>query len=294
MELRLLRAFMATADTLHFGRAAENLRVAQPALSQQIQRLEADVGLRLFDRDKHSVALTAAGQVLLREARSILAQVQHAEQQLEQFRIGGAGTLRLGYVPGPTRELLPRSVQRMRRESPGVKIELQEAAHPHSALELVRKGMLDLALTPELSPPFPRGLVHLEVDTQTVMVAMRADHPLARKRVVPLKQLAAESWIIYDEKHTPSYRRWLVDVCSEGGFVPKVGQRVTSSNDLQLAIEAGSGVALLMSAYQKLFSNTVVFLPLHPEPERLAVWAWHRRGKPTQLVNTFLKVLVAG
>jgi DNA-binding transcriptional LysR family regulator len=290
MELRYLRSFVAVAERLHFGRAGEALRLAQPAVSQHVRKLEADVGAELFTRDRHGVALTAAGRVLLKEAKTILAQVLHARDEVARAKAGGAGGVRIGYLPGPGRDLLVRALRRLRADHPDVRVESRELPMPR-VLSTLRAGELDMALLPETAPPHPRGLERIEVARQRLVVAMGETHVLARRRVVPLKALRAEEWVIYSEKTSPGYRSWVAEVCAVAGFSPRIGERVTSASDLMVAVTAGTGVALVSEGYESLFSREVVCRRLSPEPEPMALWLWWRRGERSPVVSACVEAV---
>lgn len=281
-----MRSFVTVAETLHFGRAAERLKLAQPALSQHIQKLETALDARLLDRNRHGVALTAVGQVFLREARTILVQVEHARNEVERVKAGGQGTLRLAYVPGPARGALTCGLAVLRRRSPAVRVELHEA-QTGGLLRALLDGAYDALLGPEFDPPFPRGLEHVEVARQRVMVAMGDRHPAAARKTVPLAELRAADWVVYAESLAPGYRRWINAICAEAGFRPRVAQRVTSSSDLQVALAMLPGVAIVPEGYAALFTNAVVLRRLTPEPDPMGLWLWWRKGGDTAAVAAF-------
>jgi DNA-binding transcriptional LysR family regulator len=290
MELRYLRSFVAVADTLHFGRAGEALRLAQPAVSQHVRKLETDVGAELFTRDRHGVALTAAGRVLFKEAKTILAQVSHARDEVERAKAGGAGGVRLGYLPGPGRDLLVRALRNLRALHPEIRVESRELPSPR-VLSTLRAGELDVALLPETAPPHPRGLERAEVGRQRLVIAMGEAHAHARKRVVSLAALSQEKWVIYSEKTSPGYRNWVVEVCAAAGFSPRIGERVTTSSDMMVALTSGAGVALVTEGYRNLFGRAVVCRRLSPEPEPMALWVWWRRGERSPAVAACLEAV---
>ncbi|MCF3652425.1 LysR family transcriptional regulator [Synoicihabitans lomoniglobus] len=290
MELRYLRSFVTVAETLHFGQAAERLKIAQPALSQHIQKLETSLEARLLDRNRHGVALTAVGQVFLREARSILAQVQHARNEVERVKAGGEGTLRLGYVPGPARGALTCALHVMRQKSPAVRVELHEAQTTH-ILRALLAGEYDAVLAPEFDPPFPRGLDHAEVASQRVLLVMGARHPMAAHDTVPLAELKTADWVSYADTIAPGYRRWINEVCRSAGFRPRIAQQVTASNDLQVAVATLPGVAIVPEGYRELFTDGVVFRPLEPEPDRMGLWLWCRKGDEGSALTAFRAAL---
>src|SRR4029450_10975886 len=126
MELRHLRACVAVAEELHFGRAAARVHIVQPALSRQIRALEDEMGVRLFERDRRSVALTPAGVVFLEEVRSVIEHVARAVEAAQRADRGELGSLRIGYVPAMVSTGLPEIVRRFRQRFPGVEVRLQE------------------------------------------------------------------------------------------------------------------------------------------------------------------------
>lgn len=291
MELRYLRSFVAVADSLHFGRAAEQLRVAQPAVSQHVQKLETAIDARLFDRSRHGVALTAVGQVFLREARTILAQVQHAQEQVDRVKAGGQGTLRLAYVPGPARGALTCALHTMRQSSPAVRTELHEINHPDLLRDLLA-GTYDAVMAPEFDPPFPRGLEHVEVAKQPVVLALGANHPAVRgSKVVELRSLKSADWVFYDDSVSRGYGRWVNEVCRAAGFRPRIAQRVVTGNDLQVALATLPGVAILPEGYRELFTDGVVFRSFEPATEPMGLWFWWRKGDDNSAVAAFRAAL---
>lgn len=273
-----LQAFVAVADTLHFGRAAGLLRIAQPAVSQRVRRLETDLEARLFTRDRHGVALTAVGAVLLREARHILAQLEHAREEVERIKAGGAGAARLGYLAGATRGFVTPALRALRGSRPELRVELRELAGPR-VLDTIRAGEIDVAVLPETSPPHPAGLERAPVGEQPLRLALASDDPLARRRAVPLAALRHARWVVYSERISPGHRRWLGQLCSEAGFVPTIGDRVSSPGALLVAVAAGRNVALVAEGYRALLPQGVVLRSITPNPAPMAIWVWWRRGE---------------
>lgn len=290
MELRYLRSFVTVAETLHFGQAAERLKIAQPALSQHIQKLETSLDARLLDRNRHGVALTAVGQVFLREARTILAQVEYAVSEVERVKAGGQGTLRLAYVPGPARGTLTCGLAELRRRSPAVQVELHEK-NTSNLLRSLLDGDFDAVMSPELDPPHPRGLEYWEITQQRVLLAMGERHPLAKRKTIALAELREADWVAYAESLSPGYRRWINEVCREAGFRPRIAQRVTSSNDMQVGLSMLPGVAIVPEGYRDLFTQEVVFRPVTPEPEPMGLWLWWRKGDRNAAVTAFQAAL---
>ena len=184
MDLHHLRHFAAVAEALHFGRAAARLDMAQPALSQSIQRLEATLGTSLFIRSRHGVALTPAGNALLPHARETLLQAELAERAVQRAARGEFALLRVGFVPWSLTTALPRALCRFRRCWPGVQVRLYERVSRQQVSSL-RKGELDLALI-SLRMTDTAGLETRIVERSRLVVAVPAGWPLAARSALRL------------------------------------------------------------------------------------------------------------
>jgi len=190
VDIRQLRYFLVLAEELHFGRAAEKLHIAQPALSQQIKSLEADLGLRLLERTSRGVVLTDAGSRLLAEASGVVARFDEALETMRRIKEGSVGALRVGVFPGPLRAILPPALLELRRQQPDVDVETR-FIRTDDQLRALLEARLDLALLPSLgrldvSPP----LVARVVGREALGIAVPASHPAARKRELAAEDLA--------------------------------------------------------------------------------------------------------
>src|SRR6202011_1357054 len=185
MELRHLRYFVAVGEDQHYGRAAERLGIAQPALSRQIQDLEKELGFALFDRLPRGVKLSAAGKLFLSDARRILQEVEGAKRRAERVAIGKAGTLRVGFVEALSwHGVVPNSFRRFRRRQPDAELEL----HPmlsNQQMEAVRSGKLDAGFIFSLEVP-DGDVAHLEVARCKLMLAVPQGHAVTRRKQVRL------------------------------------------------------------------------------------------------------------
>ncbi|MDN6123743.1 MAG: LysR family transcriptional regulator, partial [Brevibacterium sp.] len=169
MELRQLSAFIAVAEELHFGRAAENLHIAQPALSQLIRALEKELGVRLFERTTRRVRMTSSGEALLEPARSIENQVAGAKRLAQAAQEGTVGRVRVGFGGTSGYSILSLLAHEVAEKHPGISLELHPQTYSGEAALAVRDGEMDLAV---ISPPSPAGVdVHV-IRQETVMVAV--------------------------------------------------------------------------------------------------------------------------
>ena len=214
---RLLRPFVALADELHFGRAAERLHVTQPALSQQIARLERQLGVRLFDRTRTRVELTEAGAEVLEPARAAVAAAEAAVEVARAHAAGEAGELRLGLSPGAHYVAQPLLAEFARRR-PQVRVRARQD-NSGALAEQVAAGRLELALGFCTEPR--DGVVCEWLRDEPVVVAAAADHPLAARDRVALAELADETIALVDSRDGAGYNRAVVALCRAAGFEPR-------------------------------------------------------------------------
>ena len=244
IELRLLRYFIAVAETEHVGRAAKLLHVSQSPLSRQIRQLEEAISLTLFEREKQRLRLTLDGQWLLARARQVLAGVQALEQDAARRARGEVGALRLGFVKTAMwSAVLPRALQRFRAKHPDVAIELKNR---RSAVQIgaIRRGDLDLGFVHD--DPSEAGLRCHPLREEPLCLAISADRPLAaRKRITP-RDLDGADWIAVRagkrERH-PNER--LLAACAQRGFSPNVRFTVSDRETIVGLVAAGMGLAFL-------------------------------------------------
>src|SRR5688572_31060892 len=175
IELRLLRYFAVVAEELHVGNAAARLFISQPALSQQIRALEDQVGLPLFVRHPRGMELTAAGEGLLEEARSLLGSSDRFEATVEELRRGSSSSLRIGLPPGLPQSLLPDVLAALRQREPDARIEVRELTTPEQ-LAALHEGSLDLGLVRE--PVGDSRLARRTLLVEPLGVSLPADHSL--------------------------------------------------------------------------------------------------------------------
>ena len=240
MELRQLAYFVAVAQKLNFSRAAEELPVSQPGLSQQIRVLEGELGVQLFDRVGKRVALTRAGEVLLPHAYHILAAVETARNEVRELSQLTRGTASLGAPPTVSTHLLPGRLTRFRRRYPGLEVTLREAG-TDSLLRLLEEGQLDLAIV--VSDDLPLVVESAPLLEESYVLAVGLLHPLRNQGSVSLADLSGEAFILFPEGY--KLREVTLSACKRAGFEPKVA---LDGGAMQSALEfvaAGLGVALV-------------------------------------------------
>jgi DNA-binding transcriptional LysR family regulator len=258
MELRHLRYFVAVAEELHFRRAAERLHVAQPAVSEQIRKLEAELGVLLLNRTQRSVSLTEAGAVFLVDARNVLRQAEVAERGARRARDGVLARLRVGYVPDALPAVVPEALQRFRAATPAVDVEL-ESRGARALLADVRSGSLDAAIV--CLPAPVAGLRVAEIGYEDAVVAMTAGRRRPGGPPPTLAELADERLLVMARDLNPAFYDSIVSEFRTQQATPTL---IESSSDVLehavLEVAAGGMVGLLpASAAERVTTAGVEF-----------------------------------
>ena len=289
MELRHLRYFVAVAEERHFGRAAEHLHMAQPPLSQQIRRLEAELSVTLLHRTTRSVELAPAGEVLLVRAREILAAVDDASEDTRRAARGEFGRLAVGFTGSATYELLPKLAAALRTALPGVVLDLRGELLTPAQVAGLLDGTLDLGL---LRPPVRERELAVEVVRREPLVAVLPQaHPLAAADAVPLEELASEPFVVY-----PSHFRSIVhdaveEVCAAHGFLPRVALEVSETATLVSFVAAGLGVSLVPESVRHMTVRGAVYRPLAGDGAAVELAVAWRRDEVTAVLERALEVV---
>jgi len=241
MELRQLGYFRTVARELHFRRAAEQLCIVQPALTRQIQQLEAELGVVLLTRTKRSVQLTEAGKYLQREVEALFERLEGIKRNLTSMTQGQQGTLRISYVGSAMVELLPAILVRLREQLPLVQTNLREMTATEQ-LAAIRAGEADVGFV--RNPP-PDGRLHQRVvQRETFSVVLPQQHPLAAG-FKDLHQLADEPFILPPPGAGMLYNQVLMQLCGQSGFTPTVVHETVFGDTVMRLVAQGLGVALV-------------------------------------------------
>jgi DNA-binding transcriptional LysR family regulator len=287
MELRHLRYFVAVAEAENVTRAATRLRVAQPAVSRQIQDLEDELGVPLLERRANSIHLTDPGRLFLAEARAVLHRADEAVAAVQAAAGGTRGELRVGYAPSLTVEILPRALRRFQAELPGVRVVL----HDLSTEEMfagVNDGSLDVALRVEPQGDKLRGLQFHELARFPICVAVAPQHAFASRRLVTLAKAADEPLIAYSRADYPEYHASLAATFASIGRAPRIVEEHDSVTSLIAAVESGCGIALVPSCMTCLAGPRLKILALTPAQAPVVVGAVYREGKVSLALQKFI------
>lgn len=297
MELRHLRYFVAVAEELSFSRAAERLYLSQPALSQQIHKLEVELGVELFYRTGRRVELTEAGQALLEGARGTLVQIEQIVRTVREAGGAESSRLRVSFPEYANHTLAADILETFRKRYPDVELEehemflLQQTPRQINGL---RNGTLDVGFL--LLPDDDDALALERVLGIELVAALPEDHPLAAEEVVPMRELAGERLILFSREFHPNSYDYIVDCCREAGFKPNVLQRnepqLYSGATTYRMVASGAGIGVVARPMVSTFRpGGVAFRPLRePTPVLDLAAAW-RRDNPSPNLRAFVEVV---
>ncbi|QIZ37617.1 LysR family transcriptional regulator [Saccharopolyspora sp. ASAGF58] len=268
-----LESFVAVAETLHFGRAAERLSMTQPPLTRRIQLLERELGVELFDRAGRTVRLTAAGRAFLADARRILGLSTQAALAVRRVPTGEVGTVALGFTASAAHSVLDAVVEAIHSHLPGVDLVLRERVSS-TQLEELRSGELNLAL---VRPPVPVGLSGHLLHREALLAAVPAGHQLADPaRALHLHDLDGQPFVMYSPTEARYFHEVLVGVFRGAGIAPRYVHHLSQVHTILALVRAGLGLALVPQAATALGLDGVVLRPVEGiagEPvELVAVW----------------------
>ncbi|MER5756148.1 LysR substrate-binding domain-containing protein [Streptomyces sp. NPDC002088] len=288
MELRHLRYFMAVAETRHFGRAAEQLRIAQPPLSQAIRRLEAELGVELFARTTRQVALTGAGEVFRRDVERILKAVDESVARVARFASGVEGVLRIGLTGSASYRQLPALARLVKREMPQVMLEVHtEMLTPAQEAGLIERR-LDVGV---LRPPVRQeGVIHRPIADEPLVVAMPEQHRLARTDSVRAEDLRHEDFIMYGATLGSVLNDAVVRTCLGAGYYPHCAYEITETSAALALVAAGLGIAVLPESIRSAPREGVVCKNLVDAQSVRLDLAW-RENDDSPLLRSLLQVL---
>ncbi len=262
MELRHLRYFVAVGEEQHYHRAAERLRVAQPALSRQIQDLEEEIGFKLFDRLPRGVKISAAGKSFLVDARRILHEVNDATARAKRVASGQSGTLRVGFVESISwHGVVPDSFRQFRERQPHVELQLKPLSSAEQ-IEAVRTGQLDAGFLFTIAN-LGRELAQLPVASLDLMLAASKEHPLTKLKKLRLGDLSDAAFIWFPRRESPAYYDRLMHECFRGGLKsPHIVQEAVNEATILSLVSCRMGVAFVSGATRWRCPESVTLLPV--------------------------------
>lgn len=284
MELRQLRYLVAVADERHFTRAAARELVAQPALSQQIRRLEREVGLRLVERSTRRVALTDAGERLVERARRALAEIDAGQAELQELVGVRTGRVKIGAMQALGPLDLPRLLAAYHDRHPGIELQVRE--EPSETLAgMVAEGSLDLAFLSPSERTNDQLALH-RLTTEDLVVVVSSRHRFARRRRLHLRELGGDPFIGYREG--AAIRTLLVGAATAAGFEPRFAFESNEISRIKALVARGLGVAVLPRSETDPEEDMVTVVELRPALSRDVSVAWHATRSHAPAAASFL------
>lgn len=282
MDLRQLRCFIAVAEELHFGRAAERLGLAPPALSRQISALEDELGVSLLTRTTRQVALTRAGLIMLEEAKAILVRMERASRAVREASLASSKVLRVGAIDAASSSFVPEALVTFRSRHPGIEIKFVEAMTA-PLVQMLEAGKLDLAL---LRPPRkPTDCAFEILRVERPIVVLSENHPLAAREYLTMQDLVGEPFVVPSKRIRPFAYDLVMAYFESVGAVPNVTIEATEKPAMMSAVAAGLGMALAPDWVSRLSFPGVTMRRLRgalldpPPPGALVGVAWRPHQK---------------
>ena len=264
IDLRQLRHFVMVCEELHFRRAAERLGMTQPPLTQSIQTMERELGVALFKRSRRNVALTKAGELLLPEARGVLAQSDRLLLVARRSARGEVGTLRVGFtISASFAHPFTKAVHAFQRNHPEVALELHRTGGT-KWIGLLERGEVDLCVTRPLHPiNLPCGFDHVVVQRDELMLLLHAGHRLARRRTLALPSVVDEPFIAHPWQHGTAVYTQVMGLWASCGLVPRMGQELGDATTIMGLVAAGVGISILPSSLRVVRLEDIAWRPIN-------------------------------
>lgn len=293
IDLKQLKYFLAVAEEKSFSRAAERLHISQPPLSQQIMKLESELGVRLFTRTTRSFELTVAGKALMSEAAELLGKMRMTIDTIRQIDRGEVGRLRVGIVGSAMWGPIPGLLEQFQSQFPRVTWTIHELG-PNDQYDALRAKQIDVGFWRE--PKLDEGDLrnaNLRQELcfrEDVCVAVNANHPLARQAQVELADIANEPMLTLhlDKSAEP---RYLIQCCVDAGFQPTIFQEASEPQTLLAMVGAGLGVALMPQTTSRIGWPGVAFVPIKTNPPSANLYITYMTQDDAPVVRAFLKIL---
>ncbi|MDA5498337.1 LysR family transcriptional regulator [Yersinia aleksiciae] len=294
IELRHLRYFIAVAEELHFGRAAERLRISQPPLSQQIQILEEKIGARLLARNNRNVSLTQAGALFLKESYQILAQVNSASEKAARLHRGESGELTIGFTSSaPFISTVSKNLRTFRQLHPQVHIKMQEV-NTKQQIEPLLDGRLDIGVM--RNTRLPDALQYRLLLREPLVAVVHEDHPLAElpHGSIKFSSLAEQPFVFFSREVGTALYDEILTLLARAGITPYITQEVGEAMTIVGLVSSGLGVSILPASFTRVKVDGVKYLPLSEASATTEVWLVNHKYRPvTAPAEALIRLMVA-
>ncbi len=285
-----MKYFIAVAEHLHFGNAAKQLNISQPPLSQQIKKLEDNLQVKLFNRTKRKVELTAAGKVFLKEAYKIIDQIEVSTDKIKQHSNGEIGELILGYSSYSIFDVLPMILTEYYKLFPNVDVTLKHLS-TSKQLEAFKQSEIQVGL---LCPPIEQENLNVDlIYRQPFICALPSKHPLAKRtkgNSLDVKELSNCSFLLTPRSIGTGYYDSIIKICFDANFSPHVIQEVNELHEIISLVSTGLGVSIVPESLIQYKKSDVVFKKLNNDQFKVDTALVYKRGETSPVVYNFIKL----
>ncbi len=282
IELRHLRSFMAVAEDLHFKQAAEKRFISQPALSKQIKILEAETGLKLFDRHNRKVELTEAGKYLQAELGQWLSKLDTMMNSSLLIQQGYEGNLRFGYVGSAMHEVIPRLLLDIRKTLPKILFDLKEMDN-QLQIDSILNHDIDIGFV--RLDRLPKGIAAHPVHQDTFSLVLPKKHPVTKRNFKSLAQLKDESFILFDASYSHSYYDKVMQLFEDSGFSPLISHKTVHAHTIYSLVENHFGISIVPTSLQQGYSKAIKFIELEKIKSRTTLQLIWKKDNPNPVLK---------
>lgn len=277
LEIRHLRYFLAVAEELHFGRAANRLFISQPGLSRQIKQLESNLGVQLFERNNKKVALTKAGGYLKTEASLMIENLNNVLEHVKMLHEGEEGTLNISYVGSAMQNLIPRLLVRFRDLYPNIHFNLKEIENAKQ-IEGLLSHKIDVGFV-RLNQ-VPDDLMVRPVWKENFCIVVPADHPINSSNFHSLLQFEKDPFILFEKGYSPVYFERVMSIFEHAGFSPIISHSTVHANTIFRLVEQNFGVSIIPTSLQLGYQLNVRFIELNDIPQQAVLSiVWNKKNR---------------
>ena len=287
MELRQLQYFLGVANELHFSKAAEKLFIAQPALSRQIQALEENLGVLLFERDKRNVKLTPAGEYLREEATQVISQLENITKRTQFIHQGEEGELRIGHPGSAIYSVIPPLLSKLRSDFPQIKANLSEILEDDLYGNL-KNYQIDVGFVRE--PYSDKMLATKVLLEESFSLILPENHWITAENFISLAQIKYEPFVLPPRHLGSIYYDLIIRMCGREGFTPNVVHESIHGATILRLVEYNLGISIMPTSYRLSTAMRVKFIELKDIPERTQLSMAWRRNDTNPILQNFLKV----
>ena len=286
MNLKQLKYFVAVAEELHFGRAAQRLFISQPPLSVSIQQLEQVIGFNLFIRNNKNVSLTDAGQLFYTEALTLLKHVEQMTKIGERVALGTLGQIRIGFTSSMLFRHLDRIVHHFESIYPHINVVLKEM-NSSEQLQALKQDQINIGFVHSLDSD--SHLEHRTYQEERFVCCLTENHPLATAEFIDVHELKKEKFVLFPRSVAPHYHDQITAICVAAGFSPYISYEVRNWLTIVELVRLGLGIALVPASMQNLDQHQLRFIPMRENTIRSKTYVVWNKDHHSELINHFLE-----